>query len=234
MSSIEAFSQVHFEIDNTIRLIPSAYINEPAMQPLVDTDEELDFLSEIEGLTSSRRSPQLPVPDGLSPSELMSESYGYGWSYINAAFCHTRSSGNRFNGSERGAWYAAYGENATETAHSEVVWHLTRELIATNTFENITSYRELIAGFSTSFYDLNGHEHHNSLSEDADNAYSAGQQIAREVLMSGGNGLLYPSRRYAGGNCLVALRPHIIKNIRQGYEWVMEWQGSEVPNISRK
>jgi len=71
----------------------------------------------------------------------------------NAAFCYTRATGNRFNGPERGAWYASHGYLAVETAQAEVAWHLTRELEATGVFENVTAYRELLAGFTTRLHD---------------------------------------------------------------------------------
>ena len=81
---------------------------------------------------------------GIQPGELLTEADGYGWAYANAAFCHTRPTGNPFNGPERGAWYASYGNDATDTAKAEVAWHLTRELRATGIYENITTYREML------------------------------------------------------------------------------------------
>ena len=125
-----------FERD-TVRLIGTAHIDEPAMAPLADSDADLDFLADIEGLTSKRRG--LVVPGGVDPAELLTERAGYGWTYVNAAFCHTRPSGNRFNDAERGAWYAAMGDEAVSTAQAEVAWHLGRELEATGIYENITS-----------------------------------------------------------------------------------------------
>ena len=218
----------------TIRLISTAYIDEPAMAPLADTSEELDFLAEIEALTSARQTGELPVPDGIHPLELQNERHGYGWTYVNAAFCYTRAEGSRFNGPERGAWYAAYGEDAASTTHAEVAFHLTRELQATGCLENITSYRELLAGFTTRFHDLSGCEVEACLGPDPAIAYPAGQSLAREILWAGGNGVLYPSVRKSGGRCLAAFRPNLVQNIRQGETWVFEWSGSLEPVISKR
>lgn len=220
-----------FTDSHTVRLIADAYINEPAMSPLADNEQELEYLSEIEGLTSSRLKPIIPVPGGLHPDELMTESYGYGWTYINAAFCHTRPTGNRFNDGNRGAWYAAYGNDCVETAKLEVAWHLTQELIAIDTFDNLTIYRELIAGFTTSFHSLLNCEGTPELHEDKLIAYPAGQALARQILSAGGNGLIYPSARNPNGTCLVALRPSLIQNIRTGDKWAFEWSDSPVANI---
>lgn len=226
--------EVDFTDPSTIRLISTAYIEEPAMAPLADDADNLAVLEEIEGLTSARLAVTLPILGGLDSAELLTEAHGYGWTYVNAAFCYTRVTGNRFNGSERGAWYASYGENAIETAQAEVTWHLTRELEATGIFENITSYRELIAGFTTRFHNLNGRPEEDVLTPDPAVAYRAGQTLARDVLGSGGNGLLYPSARYDSGQCLVALRPYLVQNVRQGKTWVFEWAGEPAPTLSKR
>ncbi len=233
MIDLDTLKTRPFTDPSTVRLISTAHIDEPAMAPLVDSDDELAILESIEGLTSARQKPRLPVPGGIDPAELLTEAHGYGWTYINAAFCYTRPTGNRFNGPERGAWYASYGDNAVATAQAEVCWHLTRELEAVGVFDNVTAYRELLAGFVSQFHDLSGFESAVELGPDPETAYSAGQALARDVLGTGGNGLLYPSVRNPGGECLVALRPNLVQNLRQGDSWVFTWAGNREPSISR-
>lgn len=216
----------------TIRLISTAYIDEPALAPLANSDVERDFLASVEGLTSTRRSRTMPLPTGLAAKELTGASYGYGWTYINAAFCYTRATGNRFSGSDRGAWYATYGPDAAETAQQEVSYHLSRELDATGIYENITAYRELRAGFVTRFHDLTAAPAiGDCLHPDPAIGYPAGQALARDILQGGGNGVLYPSVRHAGGQCLAAFRPALVQNVRLGDGWVFEWRGSSTPAI---
>ena len=222
-----------FTDPTTIRLIPTAYIDEPAMAPLADDDTELAVLEFIESLTSARRTVSLPVPGGVDPAELLTEAAGYGWTYVNAAFCYTRATGNRFNGPNRGAWYASFGAFAIETAQAEVSWHLTRELDATGVYENITSYRELLAGFTSRFHVLPLEGGLDVLNADPDRAYPAGQALSKDVRECGGNGLLYPSVRLEGGQCLVALRPHLVQNVRQGDTWVFQWAGSAKATITK-
>ncbi|WP_424968397.1 RES family NAD+ phosphorylase [Dinoroseobacter sp. S375] len=234
MIRAEDLNQVDFTDPTTIRLISTAYIDEPAMAPLADDEDDLAVLEEIEGLTSARRTVTLPVPGGLDPAELLTAAAGYGWTYINAAFCYTRATGNRFNGPERGAWYASYGEEAALTAQAEVSWHLTRELEATGVFENLTAYRELLAGFTTRLHDLADRAGEEVLHADPRVAYPIGQTLAQDVLGSGGNGLLYPSTRFDGGRCLVAFRPHLVQNVRQGDTWTFAWRGEATPEITRE
>lgn len=233
MIRAEDLDQVAFTDPTTLRLIPTAYIDEPAMAPLVDDADDLAILEELEGLTSARRNVALPVPGGLDPTELLTAAAGYGWTYVNAAFCYTRTTGNRFNGPDRGAWYACYGPDAVQAAQAEVSWHLTKELEATGVFENITAYRELLAGFTTRLHDLTGRDCGDVLHLDPAVAYPAGQALARDVFGAGGNGLLYPSTRSAGGQCLVALRPHMVQNVRQGDTWTFTWAGQATPTITR-
>lgn len=222
-----------FTQPNTIRLIPQAYIQEPAMDPLVDGEVELDFLAAFERLTSGRQNETIPLPADVLPSELLTAAHGYGYSYVNSAFCYTRSTGNRFNGSARGAWYATYGDNAVETAQAEVAYHLGRELYYTGVFDNITTYRELIAGFTTAFHSLNNLGILPALDPDPETAYLHGQQLAQHLRAIDSAGILYPSARYDGGACLVAFRTNLVQNIRQGDGWLFEWQGSTTPTIQR-
>ena len=222
-----------FTAPDTIRLISTAYIDEPAIQPLADDPDELTFLEELEGMTSARQGRGLPLPAGVSPAELLTEQSGYGWTYVNAAFCYTRSSGNRFNGSDRGAWYAAWGDHAAETAQQEVSWHLTRELEAVGIFENLTAYRELVAGFTTGLHDLRDIDDEVLFNNDPKIAYPASQALAGQLLGIGSNGVLYPSVRRPEGLCLASFKPNIVQNIRQGSTWVFEWDGAPAPKISQ-
>ncbi len=232
MIDVTGIPVADFVDTDTIRLISTAHIEEPALAPLAETEGDLDFLEEIEGLTSARRRAFVAVPAGLDPSELLTEAHGYGWTYINAAFSYTRENGNRFNGPERGAWYAAYGNGATQTAQAEVAWHLARELSYVGIYENVTAYRELLAGFLTRLHDLIGYVGQDFLKPDIDTAYPAGQFLADAILNRGGNGVLYPSARHAGGRCLAAFRPNLVQNVRQGQTWIFQWTGGPDPTIS--
>jgi hypothetical protein len=223
---------VNFNEGTTIRLISTAYTTVPALSPLADDDEDLRILEDVEMMTSVGRDSLVAIPPGVNPNELLSETQGFGWIQINAAFCFTRSTGNRFNGPKRGAWYAAWDDKAPETSQTEVAYHLTRELDYVGVYENLTVYRELLAGFATRFYDLDSFADQDFLGPDTQIAYPAGQSLARLILQTGGNGVLYPSVRYSGGQCLAAFRPHIIQNVRHGQTWKFEWSGKRNPTIS--
>ncbi len=233
MTDLSSIPIIDFVEPTTIRLISTAFISEPALAPLADSRDDLEILEAVEVLTSARHNFLAAVPAEVDPRELLSGVHGFGWSYVNAAFCYTRAGGNRFNGADRGAWYAAFGSNAAETCQAEVAFHLSRELAHVGVFDNVTSYRELLAGFVTRFYDLNGLEGKRFLHADPAIAYPAGQALARDIRRKGGNGVIYPSLRNPNGQCLAAFRPHLVQNIRLGKVWQFTWKGSEKPTISR-
>ena len=233
MIDISKIPIVQFVEANSTRLISTAYINEPALSPLVDDLNELTFLEELEGLSSSRVGKPEFIPSNVQADELLSQRHGYGWTYVNAAFCYTRSTGNRFNGPDRGAWYAAWGETRVETAKREVSWHLTQELHATGIYQNITSYRELNASFATQLHDLEQADLADIGESDPTVGHKAGQALAAQLFANDSNGVLYPSVRNQGGHCVAAFRPHLVQNIRQGDTWLFQWNGESEPEISR-
>ncbi|HVI30433.1 RES family NAD+ phosphorylase [Hansschlegelia sp.] len=164
----------------------------------------------------------------MDPRELLNESYGYGWTFINAAFCHAKPPGNRFNDEDRGCWYAAFGEHDAETAEAEVTFHMANALREAGASAELVTYGQLLAGFACRFHDLRGDPSHPSLDPDPAVGYPAGRALAKSIRAKGGNGLLYPSVRFSGGMCLAALRPSVIQNVRRGDRVTFEWDGERM------
>ena len=215
---------------DTVRLISTGRLKEPALTPLARNHGDLEDLAELEGATTGRLQAQEGGLPDLDPRELVFGRPGY--TFINAAFAYTRPGGNRFNDDGRGAWYCAFD---AETALGEVSFHLTRELAAVDRFENVTDYAELVADFVGSFHDLRGTEFGKDpvLDPDTAVAYPAGQALARHLRkQEAAIGLVYPSVRHAGGTCVAAFYPDLVQHLRQGGIWRLEWQGSPVPAIT--
>lgn len=215
----------------TVRLISTAYITEPALSPLCDSEEERRILEALEGMSSARLAPAR-MPPGVDPAELLTPAAGFGYTYVNAAFCYVKPEGNRFNDGTRGAWYAGLGPDAALTAQAEVAFHLTRELDHVGIYDNVTAYRELLAGIIGPFHDLRGMADEPALSPDIAVAYPAGQDLARRIFAGGGNGVIYPSARRPQGTCLAAFRPHLIQNVRHGETITFAWRGRREPVVS--
>jgi hypothetical protein len=217
---------------DTVRLISTGRLKAPVLLPLAANDGALEDLAELDSVTNGRlQAQETGLPD-LDPRELVFGRAGY--TFINAAFTHTRPGGNRFNGEDRGAWYCGF---TVETSLGEVSYHLTRELEAIGRFENVTDYAELIADFFGPFHDLREADPavEPALHEDPAIAYPAGQALARRLRKElGSAGIVYPSVRHAGGTCLVAFRPDLVQNLRQGGIWRLEWQGVPTPTITQQ
>jgi hypothetical protein len=216
---------------DTVRLISTGRLKEPVLLPLAANHGALEDLAGLESVTNGRlRVQESGLPD-LDPRELVFGRAGH--TFINAAFAHTRPGGNRFNGEDRGAWYSAF---EVETSLAEVSYHLSRELQAIDRFENVTDYAELIADFFGPFHDLRTVERATEPALDGEPsiAYPAGQALARRLRAdAASSGIIYPSARRAGGICLVAFRPDLIQNLRQGGIWRLEWQGNPIASVTR-
>lgn len=211
-----------------IRLIPATYHKPPTLRALVDSDEEMEILAKIEGLTSLRQMAEKGQNMHVDKRELAWQRRNndlkvYGNSHVNAAFTYTRTTGNRFNSSSRGAWYCAW---EMRTSMEEVAYHKTRELSYIGIYEDKTRYVELLADFIGDFPDISDQPDHPCLSPDPALGYPEGQKLALDLQKQGERGLIYPSVRSPGGRCLVIFDPSAIQNVRPGAKWELIWSGS--------
>ena len=211
-----------------IRLISATHHKPPVLRALVDDEDEAALLAGLEGLTSARLVAEREGSAGLDRRELVFARRArdltvYGETHINAAFTYTRATGNRFNGGERGAWYASYD---LLTSADEVGYHRTRELSFIGIYEDEARYVEILADFIGTFPDLADEPDGTALHADPAIGYPAGQALALALRQEGHRGLLYPSVRRPGGRCFVAFDPGIIQNVRPGATWRLVWDGT--------
>ncbi|WP_116090752.1 RES family NAD+ phosphorylase [Sphingomonas crusticola] len=225
---IEGLTVTRVALARTVRLVTSARLREPVLLGLGDADD-MAALAEIEGATSNRLIAQARGAGAVQPYELV---YGVPHAaHINAAFAYAKPRApNRFNGADRGAWYAAL---EVETCLAEVGFHLTEMLAATGVFEATVDYAELFASFAGEFLDLRAHPDHAALHPDPAVGYPVGNAIAAEVRAAGLNGVLYPSVRHRGGTCIAALVPHAVQSVAQGDVYRMAWHGAPQPTVDR-
>lgn len=208
----------------THRLIAQAHMDEPAIAPLYDDPEEKAVLDALEGETSGRLVAQYEGLGAVTAGELKTEAFGYGWSFVNAAFIYTRAGGGRFNDEERGAWYAAL---SLETCIAEVAFHIERELKNTGTGDNRTDYGELLAHLAGRMADLKEERGRMCLEPDIARGYPAGQAVAKKARGEGLDGLVYPSMRDEDGTCIAALQVETVRSVTRGKTLRMEWREGE-------
>lgn len=198
--------------DDTHRLIPSRNADESVLSRLTTDQAELADLFELEGATNERLQGEAGLLPGISVRELV---FGLAYAHIvNAAFTHASPLGSRFNGPDRGAWYAAF---ALETAATEVAFHKSQELREIDWPDPETfRYVDFLADFRSDLHDLRGDSRFRKYLDPE--SYAASQGLARELLDAGSAGVVYPSVRHAGGTCIACFRPALVNNVRKGAE----------------
>lgn len=196
--------------DDTHRLIPARYSDESVLERLAEDADQLDDLFELDGATNDRLLGEANLLPGISVHELL---FGVPYAHIvNAAFSHPHPAGSRFNGPERGAWYAAF---ELETAGIEVAYHKSQELQEINWREPETfTFDDYLADFRADFHDLRDDP---ACAKCLDpKSYRTSQHLARTLLAAGSSGIVYPSVRHRKGTCLVCFRPALATNVRKG------------------
>jgi RES domain len=213
--------------DDTHRLIPSAYGDETVLNRLTSDSDELNALFELEGATNERLLGEAGLLPGISVRELV---FGVSYSHIvNAAFTHANPFGNRFNGPERGAWYAGF---SLETAGIEVAFHKAEELREINWQEKETFiYADFLADFRGEFHDIRDDSRFAKCLDPE--SYDAFQSLAGELLDKGSAGVVYPSVRQKGGTCVACFRPVLVNNVRRGDQVSVEFENAFAPPLFR-
>jgi RES domain-containing protein len=201
---------------NTHRLIPSKYSEScTVLSRLTEDRSESDDLLELDSATNDRLLGEEGLLPGISVHELV---YGVDYAHIvNAAFAHASPDGGRFNGPERGAWYAGL---ARETALTEVAFHKQRQLEEVGWMEEESStFDDYLADFTMPVHDLTAERpQFRKYLRDAPipDCYAEPQKLAEHLLARQSNGILYPSVRQNRGTCIVCFRPALVYFVRRG------------------
>jgi RES domain-containing protein len=195
--------------DDTHRLIPSRFSDERALARLGGGDRDLRELTELDSATDDRLAAEENLLPGISVHELL---FGVPHSaVVNAAFAHAHPVGSRFNGPDRGAWYAAF---ELETAQAEIAFHKAQELLEISWREPETFvFCDYFADFRADLHDIRGDRNYSDCLDPK--SYVKSQKLARELLGEGSAGIVYPSVRRSSGTCLVCFRPALVTNVRR-------------------
>jgi len=226
----EDLPTVREAFQRTVRLVTTARLRDPVLKPLADTEEELAALAELEGATSARLIGQQSGTSGVQSTEFV---YGVPHAnFINASFAYAKPrEPNRFNGADRGAWYAALN---VETSLAEVIYHMQEVLEAAGDFNATVEYTEMFASFAGEFVDLRQADPNaDYLNPNKKIGYPAGNAVADMARSKGLNGIIYPSVRHPGGTCIAALLPHAVQSVAQGDIYRIVWTGNRVPSVTK-
>lgn len=212
---------------DTHRLVPSQHgpDGDSVLVALADDDEHLRGIFELDAATNDRLLAEQQLLPGIGIEELV-----FGVPYagvINAAFCHAHPLGGRFNGPDRGAWYAAFER---ETSRAEVAFHKAVQLAEIGRFEDTVTYDEYLADFSASFHDFRRGRGSRACLDP--NSYVESQALAERLLEAGSLGVVYPSVRNDGGTCVACFRPALVANVRREKTYRFTWQGQPEPVVA--
>jgi hypothetical protein len=211
---------------DTHRLIPSKYSpgGDSVLTRIVSDDSHLTDIFDLDHATNERLLAENSLLPGIGLAELVFGVPNH--RVINAAFTHAHPLGSRFNGPDRGAWYAGL---EFETAQAEVAFHKTTEYAEIGRFNDSLTYDDFLADVSADVHDLRGDDRFAACLDP--DSYVASQALAAELLQDGSLGLVYPSVRRSAGTCLACFRPSLVGNVRRGRTFRFSWQGSPTPLV---
>jgi len=211
---------------DTHRLIPAKYSEggDSVLARIADDDAHLREIFELDDATNDRLIAEQNRLPGIGLAELVAGFPHY--RIVNAAFCHPHPLGSRFNGPDRGAWYAGFD---LETSQAEVAFHMGVALAEVGWHEDSVTYDDYFADFTSEFHDLRAAPEFAACLDP--NSYVESQALAARLLAAGAAGIIYPSVRRQGGTCLACFRPALVNNVRKHARYRFIWSGSKALRI---
>lgn len=158
----------------------------------------------------------VPVEDRVS---------GPGAGYVMASFTHVNPKGSRFSDGSYGVYYAA---SDLGTALSETIFHF--EEFAKDATDPVRSedMRVLVGKIDHDFTDISALAPEFQAKLLAPNSYVVARTFAREVRDAGSPGVVYPSVRNTGGECVGAFKPNAVGLPVQERHLQYHWNGDRV------
>jgi RES domain-containing protein len=218
---------------DTHRLIPAQFADGGAsvLARLTEDATVLSDIFELDNATNDRLWAESGLLPGIDGRELVFGIPSY--RIINATFCHPAPGGSRFNSADRGAWYAGF---ELETSQTEVAYHKQIWLQETKwDEEEVSDYVDYLADFRAEFHDIRkGNKSDETKAWLSPTSYIASQALAAGLLDGGSSGIVYPSVRRKGGTCIACFRPVLVVNVRKGNTFTFMFANSSTPPTIRR
>ncbi|MBC5828050.1 MAG: RES family NAD+ phosphorylase [Candidatus Eremiobacteraeota bacterium] len=211
---------------DTLRMIPSKYGDESVLARIADDPAQLQEIQDLDSITNDRLLAASGLLPGIDRAELVS---GVAHSaIINAAFTHANPLGSRFNGPDRGAWYASFD---LATAQAEVAFHKTVQLIEIKRLVDDVTYDVYLSDLAGEYHDLRDDPKFATCLDPQ--SYVASQTLAARLLQVQSVGIVYPSvRQVPDGTCIVCFWPHAVGHVRKRETYRFRWSGTETPTVT--
>ncbi len=206
------------------RIIASQYPPIDLFEHLFDTPQEQEALWLLESLTNDRLLAEAGDVRRVPREDRVS---GPGASVVMAAFTHIGRPG-RFNDASYGVYYAA---KDLETAIRETVFHRERLARASQGLApEEWTLRAHVGQVTKPLLDIRG-VGFDQLHDPDIASYSKTQAFAKPLRRDGAWGLVYPSARDPGGQCIAAFRPPAVSLPTSGPRLVYVWDGERVTEV---
>lgn len=202
------------------RVIPTRFPAVGLFERVADADD-FDALYALEAMTNDRLRDEVGDINFVPPEERL---YGPGTSPIMAAFTHINPRGSRFSDGSYGVFYCA---KTAPTSIAETRYHSARFMAATHEPPMRLQMRLYRVDVSGSVTDLRAAARTQPDLVDPDN-YSAAQAVGRTLRNEGASGIVYPSVRHAGGECVAAFRTSLLKHCLHAAYLEYNWNGSVI------
>lgn len=204
------------------RIIASRYPPIRLYERLTPDPTVWEALIAAEQLTNPRVRDEIGEIALVPPQERVS---GPGASYVMAAFTHLNPKGSRFSDGSYGVYYAA---DALETAIAETTYHFARFARDSADPPRREDFRALVGEIRANLEDVAALPEDDRRALLDPNDYAAAQAYARRLRNVGADGVVYPSVRRTGGECIGAFRPRVVGIPRQERHLKYSWNGREV------
>jgi hypothetical protein len=204
------------------RIVASRYPPVDLFERLTTDTAVWDALIMLEQITNPRVRDEIGNIALVAREERVS---GPGASYVMASFTHLNPKGSRFSDGTYGVYYAASG---IATAIAETVFHFEGFARDSGDPPRMEDMRVLVGDIAADFEDVGGIPDPLRLPILDPVSYAVAQDYARMLREAGANGVVYPSVRLPGGECIGAFRPRAVGLPRQERHLKYRWNGERV------
>jgi len=204
------------------RIVASRYPPIALFERLTADPAVWDALIALEQLTNPRMRDEIGEIALVARDQRVS---GPGAGYVMASFTHVNPKGSRFSDGTYGVYYAA---SAIETAVAETVFHFEEFARDSNDPPRMEDMRVLVGAIATEFEDVTALDEPFRGQVLHPASYIAAREYARGLRDAGANGVVYPSVRRPGGECVGAFTPRAVGLPRQERHLKYRWNGQRI------
>lgn len=205
------------------RMVPSRFPPRGLFDRVADP-ADLDATIAVESLTNDRLRDEVGDLSLVPKAERLA---GPGTTPVMAAFTHLNPAGSRFSDGSFGVFYAAHSE---ATAVRETVFHRERFLADSAQPPMTIEMRVYHVNVRGTLRDLRADTAAAQPLLDGED-YSAAQIFGGAERSDGSDGIVYPSVRDAGGECVAVFRPRVLAPAVQGRHFGYIWDGQQITDV---